>query len=90
MNKLFIHNLLDDLLNDKSCDFAQNLFLCLKTEATKCNDIKRLMAVVPVVLSLVHTQDTDLVRFTLLHYHKINIIFFLTWPYFIYLFKGVS
>jgi hypothetical protein len=64
IDKLLSHGSLDNLLNNPSSNFASDLVACVRKESSRCSDIKRLMAVVPVALGSLNTSDITLVRFS--------------------------
>jgi len=75
VDKLLSHGLLDAILVSPTNDFSKDLSLRVRREASRCNDIKRLMAIVPVALSILHcevaeTQNTTLLFLMRLLAHK--------------------
>lgn len=66
VDKLLSHGCLDCLLEDQRSDFPQQLVTRIRRESSKCTDIKRLMAIIPVSLGLLHSNDLNLVHKTIL------------------------
>ena len=62
IDKLLSHGCLDNSILDPSCLFSSILFDHLALEAKSCTDVKRLMAMVPVVMGLMSSANSDLVR----------------------------
>ncbi len=60
LDKLLSHGYLDELLCAKSGDFRSNLMICLAREARGCGDIKRLLAIVGVSLTLLQPNHETL------------------------------
>lgn len=65
IDKVLSHGCLDCLLQDERTDFPKQLVMRLRKESSRCSDIKRLMATVPVALGMLHTNDKDLVHNTI-------------------------
>ena len=65
VDKLLSHGFLDKVLNNPSSNFASDLVSCVRKESSRCSDIKRLMAIVPVALGTMSTSDIKLVRISL-------------------------
>jgi len=75
VDKLLSHGCFDDLLSNTSNDFAKEFELRIRREASRCDDIKRLMAIVPVALNILHCdvpsiQNTMLLFLMRLLAHK--------------------
>lgn len=66
IDKLLSHGLLDTILVSATNDFSKDLSLRLRREASRCNDIKRLMAIVPVTLNILHCKVVETQNITLL------------------------
>jgi len=65
LDKLISHGYLDELLSAENGTFLCSLMACLESEAKGCSDVKRLLAIVTVALSLLrpHLQTVDIVSF---------------------------
>jgi len=63
LDKLISHGYLDELLSSEDGTFLSSLMACLESEAKGCSDVKRLLAIVTVTLSLLrpHLQTVDIV-----------------------------
>jgi len=63
LDKLISHGYLDELLSAENGTFLSSLMACLESEAKGCSDVKRLLAIVTVTLSLLrpHLQTVDIV-----------------------------
>jgi len=59
VEKLMSHGCFDGLLAKPGNDFAKELGLKIRIEASNCVDMKRLMAIVPVALNILHCVDID-------------------------------
>jgi len=59
VDKLMSHGCFDNLLAKADNDFAKELGLRVRREASNCVDMKRLMAIVPVALNVLHCVDLD-------------------------------
>ena len=66
VDKLLSHGCFDCLLEDQRSDFPQQLVSRIRKESSKCSDMKRLLAIIPVSLGLLHSNDLDLVHKTIL------------------------
>jgi hypothetical protein len=66
VDKLLSHGCLDTLLQDDRSDFSTQLVSRIRKESSRCTDIKRLMAIVPVALGVLHSTDKTLVHGTVL------------------------
>ncbi len=60
IDKLLSHGLLDTVLSNTSSDFSSQLSLRVRREASKCTDVKRLIAIVPVALSILDSNNSDI------------------------------
>lgn len=63
LDKLISHGYLDELLSAENGTFLCSLMICLESEAKGCSDVKRLLAIVTVALSLLrpHLETVDIV-----------------------------
>ena len=61
IDKLLSHGSLDAILNNPSSNFTSDLVSCIRKESSRCSDIKRLMAIVPVALGTLNTTHVQLV-----------------------------
>lgn len=50
---------MDCLFEDKRSDFPKELVKRIRRESSRCADIKRILAIVPVALGTLHTHDKD-------------------------------
>ena len=66
IDKVLSHGCFDCLLQDERSDFLQQLVKRIRKESSNCTDIKRLMAVIPVILGSTHAKDQDIVHNTML------------------------
>jgi len=62
LDKLLSHGCLDFLLNEPKIDFPGKILACIKLEASNCTDMKRLFAIVPVAIGMLHSTDKELVH----------------------------
>jgi len=56
MNKLMAHGLLDELIMAQDSVFVRKLMVCISSEAKRCTDVKRLLAIVDVSINLLHPR----------------------------------
>ena len=56
INKLLSHGLLDELIMAQDSLFARKLMACIASEAKRCTDVKRLLAIVDVSINLLHPR----------------------------------
>ena len=57
IDKVLSHGCFDCLLRDERSDFPQELMKRIRRESSRCTDIKRLMAIVPVALGVMNSSD---------------------------------
>ena len=65
VDKVLSYGGFDGLLHKEDNNFAKDLGVRIRREASRCTDIKRLMAVVPVAINILHCSDNE-VRKTML------------------------
>ncbi len=65
LDKVLSHGCLDCLFDDKRSDFPKELVKRIRRESSRCTDIKRIMAIVPVILGTLNTHDKDLTHKTI-------------------------
>ncbi len=66
IDKVLSYGCFDTLLCKKDNDFAKEIGLRVRREASRCNDMKRLMAIVPVALNILHCDKPDVQEIMLL------------------------
>lgn len=66
LDKLISHGCLNELIQNDTCNFAEKLAMCVRREAQNCQDINRIMAIVPVSLGLLECSDKKVVESLLL------------------------
>jgi tubulin-specific chaperone D len=66
LDKLISHSCLDTLFKNETSKFAEKLATCVRKEAQNCQDINRVMAIVPVTLGILDCSDRKVVESTLL------------------------
>lgn len=65
-DKLISHGCLDTLIKSETSKFAEKLAICVRKEAQNCQDINRIMAIVPVTVGILDCSDRKVVESTLL------------------------
>jgi len=66
VDKVLSYGCFDTLLCKADNDFAKELGLRVRREASRCTDMKRLMAIVPVALNILHCDKCDIQEIMLL------------------------
>jgi len=62
LDKLLSHGCLDFLLHEQKMEFPNKLLSCIKKEANKCTDMKRLFAIIAVAIGMLHSKEKEVVH----------------------------